>query len=206
MKLSYVAEEIFVVERALIWAFNLLQCVLWFICTKINSIRVVNILVTRAKVTSHGQKNVSINIKNMNIWLLLSFWTLSIVQKLNSNECYTPSSEPFRMYMNIWYLMATHKTSTVLLSSHVAMTSVPQAEYITARPLPDMLLLKVRKQSHLCNRPWRPIGVLPVRYEYHLGVKKYSYPCNRLWGPVGFWEVEDLCLDNRPTEESKLSD
>jgi hypothetical protein len=43
--------------------------------------------------------------------LLLSFWTLSIVristnrkrtmdkvQKLNSNECYTPSSEPFRMY------------------------------------------------------------------------------------------------------------
>jgi hypothetical protein len=31
--------------------------------------------------------------------LLLSFWTLSIVQKLSSNECYTPSSEPFR---NIW--------------------------------------------------------------------------------------------------------
>jgi hypothetical protein len=79
-----------------------------------------------------------VNARNCITWLLLSFWTLSIVQistnrnrnvsetdpvsetlrflfveirmmdkvqKLCSNECYTPSSEPFRMYL--YYLDKT---------------------------------------------------------------------------------------------------
>jgi hypothetical protein len=36
-----------------------------------------------------------------NPWLILAFWTLSIVQKPGINECYTPSSEPYRVYYSM---------------------------------------------------------------------------------------------------------
>jgi hypothetical protein len=45
------------------------------------------------------------------------------------------------------------------------------------------------KWSYPRNRPWRPIGVFPVRYEHHLHIKQYSYPRNRPWRPIGVFPV-----------------
>jgi hypothetical protein len=35
------------------------------------------------------------------------------------------------------------------------------------------------------NRPWRPIDMIPVRYEHHLYIKMLSYPHNRPLRPIG---------------------
>jgi hypothetical protein len=45
----------------------------------------------RAKATCRQHKPKPTNVRNIRL-------TMDKVQKLNSNECYTPSSEPFRMY------------------------------------------------------------------------------------------------------------
>jgi hypothetical protein len=39
--------------------------------------------------------------QNIVFFLVLEYWTMDNVQKLSNPECYTPSSEPFRIYFII---------------------------------------------------------------------------------------------------------